>query len=154
MFPRIYQDISCPLDGYEGYSFRVLVNPTGAEKMDWALGTLGARDCPECAKLGTPRGKQGNGGKKYCEACTNARAMLGRSAVAIYGTSKAAGFDFSTPGDALESFSMAELPDELLAWLYMLPGALWSARSEDVKKKLTFSLTTGASTPSSDKTTP
>jgi hypothetical protein len=154
MFPRIYHDIACPLDGYEGYSFRVLVNPTGAEKTDWALGHLGVTDCPDCAKLGTPRGKQGNGDKKHCPACASARDQLGRSAVAIYGTSKAAGFDFATVASALATFSMPDLPDELLAWLYMLPGALWAARSEDVKKKLPSFLTTGNSIPSSDKTTP
>jgi hypothetical protein len=71
---------------------------------------------------------------------------MGRSAVAIYGTSKVSGFDFATPDSALASFSQADLPDELLAWLYMLPGALWAARSEDVKKKLPQFLVTGDST--------
>jgi hypothetical protein len=137
MFPRIYQDISCPLDGYEGYSFRVLVNPTGAEKMDWALGSLGATGCTECAAPADG---------DYCPSCQTARDRMGRSAVAIYGTSKAAGFDFATADAALSSFSQADLPDELLAWLYMLPGALWAARSEDVKKKLIFSSTNGDST--------
>lgn len=142
MFPRIYNDIVCPLDGYEGYSFRVLLNPTGQEKMDWALGHLGTLDCQDCAKLGTNSGKQGNGGsKKYCIACTTARDQLGRAALAIYGTSHVDGFDFSTSAASLASFSMAELPDELLRWLYELPGALWGARTDDLKKKLLQRLT-------------
>jgi hypothetical protein len=149
MFPRIYHDIVCPLDGYEGYSFRVLVNPTGAEKTDWALGHLGAEGCADCAKLGTAQGSQRNGGKKYCAACQTARDRLGRAAVAIYGTSHVDGFDFTTPESATATFSMPDLPDEFLAWLYMLPSALWTARSEDVKKKLPSFSTTGNSTPSS-----
>jgi len=154
MFPRIYTDQPCPLDGYEGYSFRVLANPTGAEKTDWALGHLGAQGCADCARLGTVRGKGLREPKRYCEACTTARAQLGRSAVAIYGTSRVDGFDFSNPEAALASFSMDDLPDELLAWLYMLPTALWAARSEDVKKKLPPFSPTGNSTTNSAPTTP
>lgn len=146
MFPRLYSDEPCPLDGYEGYSFRVLLNPTGAEKNDWALGHPGAEDCVDCAKLGTARGKQGNGGKEYCEPCKTARDRMGRAVVAIYGTSHVEGFDFSTPDAALATFSMVDLPDELLAWLYMLPAALWNARNEEIKKKLPRSSTTGDST--------
>jgi hypothetical protein len=136
VFPRIYTDVACPLDGYEGYTFRVLANPTGAEKTDWAFGSLGDPDCADCKASK----------RAYCADCTTARDRMGRSASAIYGTSKAAGLDFSTPEASLASFSLAELPDELLAWLYMLPGALWAARSEDVKKKLPQFLVTGDST--------
>lgn len=141
-FPRLYSDEPCPLDGYQGYSFRVLLNPTGAEKTDWHAGHLGIEGCPDCAKLGTGRGKQGSAEKKYCAACQTARDLLGRAAVAVYGTSHAEGFDFATPEAALASFSQAELPDEFLRWLYALPAALWVARVEDLKKKLPGSSTT------------
>jgi hypothetical protein len=144
MFPRIYEDAKCPLDGYEALSFRVLVNPTGAEKNDWALGHMGIDGCEACAKLGTPRGKQGSSSKKYCPACTEARDRMGRSAVAVYGPSQVPGFDFGTPESALATFGQADLPDELLLWLYMLPQALWAARNDDIKKKLTSFLTTGS----------
>jgi hypothetical protein len=142
-FPRIYSDQPCPLDGYEGYSFRVLLNPTGQEKTDWMQGNLGIEDCDDCAKLGTPRGKQASDApqsKRYCARCQGLRAQLGRATVAVYGTSHAEGFDFSTPESALATFSQDDLPDELLRWLYMLPAALWVARVDDLKKKLPTSL--------------
>jgi hypothetical protein len=149
MLPRIYLDMPCPLDGYEGYTFRVLANPTGAEKNDWAMGHLGADDCAACAKLGTPRGKQGSTIKKYCEGCQAARDRMGRAAVAVYGSSHVEGFDFATPESSLATFSMPDLPDELLLWLYMAPGALWAARAEEIKKKLQQPLTNGISSPDS-----
>lgn len=141
-FPRIYSDESCPLDGYAGYTFRVLLNPTGAEKMDWAMGHLGIEGCEACARLGTARGKQGSSGKRYCTPCQEARERMGRSASAIFGTSHTDGFDFSTPDTALATFEQPDLPDELLAWLYMLPTSLWAARSESLKKTLSTLLTT------------
>jgi hypothetical protein len=149
MFPRIYDNVSCPLDDYEGYSFRVLLNPTRAEIDDWHLGHPGTEGCADCAKLSTARGKQGSATKKYCEACTEARDRLGRGAVAVYGTSHVDGLDFSTPESSLATLSQADLPNELLLWLYMLPDALWVARTEDMKKKLPRSLETGDSMPSS-----
>lgn len=149
MFPRIYTDEPCPLDGYEGYRFRVLANPTGAEKTDWSLGHLGRDGCADCAELGTLTSKQGDATKTYCADCQEGRDRLGRASVAIYGTSHVEGFDFSTPEASLATFSQADIPDELLLWLYMLPQALWAARGEDVKKKLPRSLGTGDSTLSS-----
>ncbi len=127
-FPRLYDDLTCPLVGYEGYSFRVLLNPTGQEKTDWARGHLGVEGCAECAleRPGT-----------YCADCSAARDRMGRAAVAIYGTSHTEGFDFSTPESSLATFAMDDLPDELLAWLYTLPINLWAARSESLKKTFT-----------------
>ena len=126
MFPRIYENQTCPLDGYEAYTFRVLVNPTGAEKTDWFYGNLGTEGCAACAAL-----------DGYCPECQTARERMGRAAVAFYGQTKVAGFDFSTPEAALATLAQDDLPDELLAWLYMLPSALWTARSDDLKKRLT-----------------
>jgi hypothetical protein len=161
MFPRIYEDASCPLDGYEGYTFRLLCNPTAAEKTDWIMGHLGTDGCADCARSreqGTGDRQQGRKRDSeavpsglspvaYCAACQEARLRLGRGAVAVYGTSHVEGFDFSTPDASLATFELPDLPDELLLWLYMLPQALWAARQEDVKKKLPRSLATGDSTP-------
>lgn len=149
MFPRLYSDQPCPIDGYEGYSFRVLLNPTGAEKDDWAMGHTGAQGCAACAQLGTPRGKQGSERTLYCPDCQAARNRLGRASAAIYGSSHVEGFDFSSCAASLATFGMPDLPDELLLWLYMLPAALWQARTEEIKKKLLTSLRTGDSTPNS-----
>lgn len=138
MFPRLYSDQPCPIDGYEGYSFRVLLNPTGAEKDDWAMGNAGVQGCEACAdarKAKTPT--------PFCEQCTLARDRLGRSATVIYGTSHVKGFNFADTAASLATFAMTDLPDELLLWLYLLPGALWAARAEEIKKKLLTSLPTG-----------
>lgn len=144
-FPRLYDDQTCPIAGYEGYALRVLVNPTGAEKTDWALGHLGIDGCAECAKLQPIAGTSKTPTpRRWCAACAEARARLGRAAVAVFGTSHTEGFDFSTPENALATFAQ-DMPDELLAWLYMLPASLWAARSDDLKKKLLPSLTTPTS---------
>lgn len=144
-FPRIYEDAKCPLEGYEALSFRLLVNPTGAEKDDWAFGHMGVQDCAACAKLGTARGKgTGIPEKKYCPDCATARDRQGRAAVAIFGPSQVPGFDFSTPETSLASFAQADLPDELLGWLYAVPSARWTARYDEIKKKLPSFSTTGS----------
>lgn len=141
MFPRIYTDppIACPLAGYEGWSFRVLLNPTGQEKTDWWNGGVGQSDCPNCQAT--------EAGRRYCAACQAERDRWGRVLPAIYGTSHAAHFDFSTPEASLASIEQPDLPDEFLAWLLRLPTALWAARMDDVKKKLPPPSTTGGFTP-------
>lgn len=138
MFPRLYADEACPLPGYEGYVFRLLLNPTQAEINDWQLGALGGvtSGCADCTAT------------TYCDRCQGLRARMGRAAVAIYGTSHVEGFDFSTPDASLATFSMPELPNELLLWLYQVPDARWMARQKDVEKKLRSSWQTGDSTPS------
>jgi hypothetical protein len=141
MFPRLYSNETCPLEGYDGFTFRVLLNPTAAEKTDWALGHLGAEHCPACAGLNQLPAFDGTAEREaparaYCPSCAEARARLGRSAVAIFGQSQVSGFDFSTPDAALASFSQDGLPDEFLYWLFALPGALWEKRTADLKKKL------------------
>ena len=135
-FPRLYENITCPLVGYEGYTLRVLLNPTGAEKEDWFAGNLGQATCEACAALWKASAAE-SGEREYCPVCTEARARMGRSAVAIYGQSQAAGLDFSAADAALASFEQPGLPDEFLAWLYWAPSALWAARTDDLKKKLT-----------------
>lgn len=134
-FPCIYEDTACPLDGYEGYTFRILANPTQQQKIDWVLGNLGDPDCEDCKKIEAPG---------RCERHTASRAQFARGALAIYGTSKVSGFDFSSEAAALASFEQ-DMPDEFLAWLYMAPSALWEKRSDDLKKKLTTSSTTASS---------
>lgn len=136
MFPRLYDNQSCPLDGYEALTFRVLLNPTGAEKTDWFHGHLGIDDCAACAALGDG---------VYCADCALARERMGRAAVSIYGKSQVAGFDFTTPDAALATLAQEDIPDELLSWLFLLPGTLWSARSDDLKKKLRSPSTAGNS---------
>jgi hypothetical protein len=149
-FPRLYDDMTCPLPGYEGYTLRVLINPSGQEKIDWITGNLGTVGCEKCAQLQPAgRGKQADrepAKKRYCEACQAARERFGRGIVAVYGTSKAAGLDFSTTEAALATFENLDMPDELLSWLYMAPSALWEQRQEALKKSV-FSSST-APTPS------
>lgn len=142
MFPRLYSDEPCPLDGYQGYTFRVLLNPTGQEKTDWIEGNLGIDGCADCA---TARAAESP--SPFCPSCQTARGRFGRATCAIYGTSRTEGFDFSTLEASLASFEQDGLPDELLRWLYMLPAALWVQRNEEIKKKLPTSSTTGNSTP-------
>ncbi len=137
MFPRIFDDAACPLEGYAGYTFRVLVNPTAQEKRDWALGDLGAPGCAECEK-----------GRKidpsfFCPSCTERRSLLGRAAHVVFLESKVQGFDFGTEEAALTSFSQP-MPDEFLAWLYMLPGSVWDRRGEALKKTLSSPSETNA----------
>jgi hypothetical protein len=139
-FPRIHEDATCPLPGYEGYTFRVLANPTGSEKQDWSLGHLGIAGCPDCVRLGTPRGKAAKEQeRRYCAACQEARERMARASMAIFGDSRVDGFDFSSPAASLATFERDDLPDELLLWLYMLPAELWAARIEAMKKQLPFS---------------
>lgn len=145
MFPRLYTDppLSCPLPGYEGYSFRVLLNPTSAEKTDWWLGGVGRRGCADCAAA-----QAADPPRPFCAICQERRDRWGRAFPAIYGTSQVAGFDFTTAESSLSSITAPDVPDEFLSWLFQLPDSLWTARTEDVKKKLLPSSTTGNSTPS------
>jgi hypothetical protein len=144
-FPRIHEDATCPLSGYEGYTFRVLANPTGSEKQDWSLGHLGIAGCPDCARLGTQRGKAAKEmERRYCAACQEARDRMARASMAIFGDSRVDGFDFSSPAASLATFERDDLPDELLLWLYMLPAELWAARIEAMKKQLPFSSKIGS----------
>jgi hypothetical protein len=139
-FPRIHEDATCPLPGYEGYTFRVLANPTGSEKQDWSLGHLGISGCADCARLGTQRGKAAKEQpeRRYCAACQEARERMARASMAIFGDSRVDGFDFSSPAASLATFERDDLPDELLLWLYMLPAELWAARIEAMRTKLPF----------------
>jgi hypothetical protein len=140
MFPSIYEDTPCPMDGYEGYTFRILANPTQQVKIDWVLGNLGDPSCPECQKLngparGKPKADEPPTARRHCERHSQARMQFARAAIAIYGTSKVSGFDFSDEAAALASFDQ-DMPDEFLTWLYMAPGALWEQRAETLKKRV------------------
>ncbi len=132
MFPRLYDNATCPLPGYEAFTFRVLLNPTGAEKEDWAFGNLGNPICQECQALRTESKDQA----VYCGGCMEARTRFGRALLALFGESQVKGFDFSSAAAALASLEQDDVPDELMAWIYLLPQSLWYARSEDLKKKL------------------
>jgi hypothetical protein len=142
-FPRLYTTEACPLDGYEALSFRVLLNPTGAEKEDWAFGHVGITGCADCQAARNGAGKKT--GQVYCATCTEARARFGRALVTVYGTSAVAGFDFSSPDAALQTIEAADIPDELLGWLYTMPGAVWQQRRDDIAKKLKERSTAGNS---------
>lgn len=143
-FERIYQDEACPI--YVGYTLHVLANPTGAEKNDWWYGHLGLRNCPGCQtarSLATQADVQVDTSDVYCPGCSEARDRRGRAAVAIFGQSHMADFDFSTVSAALTTLSRQDVPDDFMAWIYMLPGAVWDTRTEQLKKTLTSpSLTT------------
>jgi hypothetical protein len=128
------------MDGYEGYTFRILANPPGQVKVDWALGNLGDPNCQECAKLnaparGKPRANESPYEQRYCEKHVQSRAMFARGAMAVYGTSKVSGFDFSSEAATLASFEQ-DMPDEFLSWLYMAPSALWERRVDELKKRV------------------
>lgn len=149
MFPTLYEDTPCPMDGYEGYTFRLLANPTQQVKIDWVLGNLGDPECPECQKLngparGKPRADELPTERRHCERHTQARAQFARAAAAIYGSSKVSGFDFSSEAAALASFEQ-DMPDEFLAWLYMAPRALWDRRAEELRKKVLTPSSNGSS---------
>lgn len=109
-FPRIYVNQTCPLEGYEAYTLRILANPTGAEKTAWAQSFLTFADSDFSA--------------------------FGAAAVPILGETRAEGLDFSTAEAGAATLSSADLPDELADWILQAPGAVWAARSEDIKKKL------------------
>jgi len=122
MFPRIYGTIPCPLDGYAAYSVRLLMNPTRAEQDAWY------------DALNNP---------------APGMAVVGAAAVAIYGETRTAGLDFATTDASRATLDNPELPNELLGWLFRLPGAVWAARMDDMKKKLASPLMIGTSSPDS-----
>ena len=79
MFKPVYENYTCPLD--ESIVVRLLVNPAGAVKTDWARGRIGgaATGCPDCTP-GT-----------FCAACSALRAQMGRAWHAVYGETRCAG---------------------------------------------------------------
>lgn len=117
-FPRLYDTIACKLDGYEAYTVRLLLNPTSAERVAWFAGFVTAKDDLTALAL----------------AC-----------VAVYGETQTAGLDFSTPAAARATLEQSDIPDELLSWLFLLPGEVWDARGEQLKKTLMRFLTTPTS---------
>lgn len=154
-FPRVYIDESCPLDGYDGLTVRVLGNATDREWREWAGATLGDPQCAACAALRTEdahaEGAHAEGathegaaheGRSYCPACTAARAAWGRSIVLFYGP-KLLDHDVSTPEAALALFDDDNaLPSEIVIWLHLVPGVVRVRRQESLIPNLTGSLTT------------
>lgn len=133
--PRIYEAQACPLPGYDGFSVRLLVNPTYRQLDDWRLGTLGTPDCPECAaaRETTPGA--------YCPDCTAARERKGRGAAALFGPTLL-DRPCSTPDEALAVIDDDDLPAELVTWLLRLPVAVVNARLEELRPNSTGSSTT------------
>ncbi len=132
-FPSLYENVTCPLDGYDAITVRVLVNPTGSVKNDWVFGHLGDLSCPECG-MGTDA--YASDPRAYCPTCTQARQRFGRAFSAAYGETRSAGLEFSTPEAALATLDSDALPDEFVSWLLHYCTALWQDRREQIKKKL------------------
>lgn len=131
MLPRIYLDIPCPLDGYD-LTITLLANPTGDEKRAWWQSNLGDPSCAACAALEAG----------YCEVCSAKRHAFGQSVMVVF---KAIGdCDLSTPAACVSTIERG-VPDEIVPWLYQAPNALWAARGEEIKKKLTPPLANGVS---------
>lgn len=143
MFPRIYEEIPCPLDGYD-LTLTLLANPTGAEKSAWWRSNLGDPGCADCASL------QESDAGAFCPKCSAARLAFGQSVMAIF--QRIGDCDLSTPAACVHAIEET-IPDELIPWLYQAPTLLWTGRSEAIKKKLRPSLTTGDSTSSLDGVT-
>lgn len=147
--PRIYKEQPCPLEGYDGLSIRLLVNPSGKEIRDWDTGTLGAIGCEACAKLNTPktaRGKQAPAPaepapRRYCEACTAARERKGRAAVALFGPVLLER-PCATVEQALAILDDDDIPSDLFIWLLLLPDKVVNERLESIQGNSNGSLTT------------
>lgn len=130
MFPRIFEAVSCPIDGYD-LSVTLLANPTFAQRQAWGRATLEAPGCVDCAALP-------DGG--FCATCSAARAAYGEAAIVIF---QAIGdCDLSSPAACVAAFESG-IPEELLPWVYQAPYVLWQARSDEIKKKLQPRLPTG-----------
>jgi hypothetical protein len=149
VFPRIYSDVLCPLDGYD-LTISVLANPTSDEKRAWWSANLGDPACAACVALRQAH-EELPARDLWCAACTAARHAFGASVQTIF--TAIGDLDLSTPAACVSAIE-GQIPDELMTWLYQAPSLLWSARSEDIKKKLLSFLATGDSTPSLDETTP
>ncbi len=146
--PRIYKEQACPLDGYDGLSVRLLVNPTGRELREWQVGTLGLPGCEACAKLNQPKVTRGKGTapaavteRRYCDACALARALKARGCVALFGPSL---FDrpCTTEAEALAILNNEEIPPELFTWLLILPDRVVNERIDSLLPNLNGSLMT------------
>lgn len=131
-FPRIYEDKPLP-PGYDG-SVRVLANMTTAERVRWLTSYLSKPGCADCT----------DGAR--CEACAASRQAFGESFALIYGPALL-GEDVSTAEAALAFLERDDaLPDELIAWLFVLPDAIYQQRVETIRKNARSSL--GAAAPS------
>lgn len=134
MFDAVHENHTCPLDGR--IVVRLRANPTAQQKNDFALGGLGGCDaCPPAAE-----GEE----RRYCPACAAKRARWERAWPAIYGETRVAGLDFANGAAALATITSGDVPDELVAWLLWLPGAVWSERLTRLEKNLPGSSATGS----------
>lgn len=144
MFKPIYQNYTCPVD--EAVVVRLLVNPTGAIKTDWATGRIGG--CEDCAR------SEGGEVTTFCATCTAARARMGRAWHAVYGETRADGLDLSAPEKVIPTLTEGDVPDEVVAWLLQLPPTVWAERLRVIEGKLPGSSPTGSSSTSSPTMTP
>jgi len=137
--PRVYKAQECPLEGYEGFTVTVLVNPTGRVLREWHSGTLGLPGCEACAKLNQSKVARGKHvpqptaptERRYCAACSAARAMKARACVALFGPAL-----FERPctneDEALAILDDEEIPPELFTWLLVLPDRVVNERIDTV----------------------
>jgi hypothetical protein len=152
MIPRIHVDETCPLEGYEALTVRVLANATDADWRGWCEGNLGTPGCAACKALNVPpvlRGKHkaeaaSIAAPSFCPVCAQARAQFGQAIVTLYGPTLL-GEDVSTPEAALALFDRDDaLPSEIVIWLQLVPGTVRNHRTETLLGNLTGSATTPA----------
>jgi hypothetical protein len=118
----LYADEKPPLDGYDGYVFRVLQNPSQLVWQEFNDGGL-ARPAANASKDDLVRAEV-------------ARQQMGRALSAFYGPSKVSGMNFATPEAALATMDDPDLPDELAYWLLTLPMAIVQRRRGLIEKNL------------------
>lgn len=142
MIPRIYVDETCPLEGYEKLSVRVLANASDAEWRLWASAHLQTPGCKACAALRARPADVPDEHMVYCEPCAAARESYGRTIVAFFGPTLLE-HDVSTPEAALALFDNdAALPSELVIWLQFVPGQVRERRTASLLGNLISSSTT------------
>ena len=133
MFKQVYGNFTCPLD--ESIVVRLLLNPTGAVKQDWVAGRIVG--CAKCVHA------EDGAITTYCADCTATRERMGRAWSAVYGETTTHGLVFAPPEAVIPTLTSDEMPDEIVAWLFALPGAVWDDRIAQIEKKLPGSSPTG-----------
>lgn len=147
--PRIYKPQECLLEGYEGLTVRLLVNPTGRELSDWQLGGLGLPGCTDCERLNTPKAARGKKAqpapapakRQYCDTCATLRSRKARACVALYGPSLL-DRPCTTEAEALTILDDDDIPTEVFVWLMLLPDQVVNARMEQLRPNSPGSVTT------------
>jgi hypothetical protein len=75
-------------------------------------------------------------------ARTERRAKLGRALHALYGTTRADVWDFTSPETALTTIERDDVPEEVIEWLLLLPGTVKQHRQALLVKELPTSYAT------------